>query len=260
MQRMLVGLLVFLTAVVGVLAVMLFQLQDEVDAQSRSRPSSSSRTPAPEGADPEMVAKLDRRVSALLRQIDELRAQHRETVRAIARAAPAAKPKGSDDTRIPSAREELARATRRAGDIAVTEQDEAFYIAVKNSVDRKTRIKGLFDTTMRRFDRLAANGTFLAVEGEDRKKVEAAILKYVTATDSMLTRYYRKPNEQIKALPLDQRREGSKAERETINAQAQTDLAVVLGPDQAQIVADKMLKGVRRIRPGGKNNRRRRDR
>lgn len=259
MQRMLVGLLVFLTAAVGVLAVMLFQLQDDVDAQSRSRPSSSSRTPAPQGADPELVAKLDRDVSALLRQIDELRAQHRETVRAIARGATAGRPKGSDDTRIPSAKEELVRSTRRADGIAVTERDEAFYIAVKDSVDRKRRIKGLFETTMRRFDRLAANGTFQAVEGEDRKRVEAAILKYVTGSDSMLTRYFRRPNEQIKALPVEQRREAVNAERDTIAAQAQMDLAVVLGPDQAQIVADKLLKTVRRL-PGGNRIRRRRER
>ena len=93
MQRMLVGLLVFLTAVVGVLAVMLFQLQDEVDTQSRMRPRISSRTPSAVGADPEQVAKLDRRVSALLRQIDELRAEHRETVRAMANGTKRSEPR-----------------------------------------------------------------------------------------------------------------------------------------------------------------------
>ena len=258
MQRMLVGLLVFLTAVVGALAVMLFQLQDQVDSK-QARASAPARTSDTQGADPERVAKLERRVTGLLRQIEALREQHRATVRALAKGVPS-DGKGSDDPRIQVPESGLTNAARRADRISVTKQDEAFYLAVKKSVDRKQRIENTFRATMRRLDRFAIAGTIQPIEGEDRKQVEKATLKYVTSSEDLMARYYRSPNEQVKALPVEQRREAVTQERETILVQFQNDLATVIGAEDAQAVTSRMLKGVRRIRPQGKNNLRRRKR
>jgi hypothetical protein len=248
MQRMLVGLVLFLTLAVGVMAILMLDLQDRVDSVSGTRPGTApARRTGGGDAHPIQVSTLEARIDSLLKQIEELRKEQRNTVSLLSRT-PTTSTKSTE--RIPAevtTEPGLAGAERHAGDIRVTEQDEAFYLAVKESVDRKRRIEAQVDNTMRRIDRLAEQNAIQPVEGEARRKVERAIVKYTAAADDLLTRYFRKPNDQLKAMPVDQRREAVRSERDTIVATATQELTAAVGQADAEVIHEKLLKNVRRI-------------
>ncbi|MHC4341287.1 MAG: hypothetical protein ACYSX0_13885, partial [Planctomycetota bacterium] len=86
MQRMLVGLVLFLTAAVGLLGIMVYNLSRDMDAVSRRRVAAGGgRRAADEGVDPTRVASLEGQLADLSKQYMRLRKEWEKERKAGAR-------------------------------------------------------------------------------------------------------------------------------------------------------------------------------
>jgi hypothetical protein len=247
MQKMLVGLVLVLTVAVGALGVAVLNLSDQIAAGSR-RGAVVARKGAEEPAvHREEIDTLLKQVSKLTRELESVRADQRQTASALARSL--ARRSGSDsgpkgDGRIDDKAPDLNRPLSDPN-FAVTAEDEAWYTAVKEAVDRKRRIKGQLTNTMRRIDRLASSGAINPVPATERAGVEKIVLNYVTAADDLLTRYVRKPSEELKALAGDQRREAMRKDRDEIVKEAERELLPILGDVDTQTIVERTLRSRR---------------
>jgi hypothetical protein len=251
MQRMIVGLVLFLTVAVGVLAVVSFNLHQRLDSRlpRRSGEESARRAAA--------SSPLAERLSVLERQLDELREEvvwlrrEQETLRnARLATARGAREEGAPSSAPVAERPPAASGEEAAifgtdaqrgpdGDFVITEEEEAYFMAIQRRVERRRRIDGLTRSLMRRVDRMATNGDIGALREETRREVERVVRDYVRAGEDIVARYVRNPAEDVKDLGSEEKREAMRAEREVVITSAQQALANVLGPQDAATVAEK---------------------
>ena len=252
MQKMLVGLVLVLTVMVGALGVAVLNLSDRVSAGSRRGTVTARKGVEDRSVQREEIESLLKQVGILTRELESVRSAQRKTAAALARRVArgdASANGGSDGPRDGNARIDgdgpgLTRPDGGPGTV-VTPEDEAWYTAVKESVDRKRRIQGQLTNTMRRIDRLATSGAIVALPDNQRADVEKVVLDYVTAADDLLTRYVRKPTDELKALPAAQRREAMNKDRDEIVREAELALAPLLGDADTQTIVERTLRSRR---------------
>ena len=248
MQRMLTGLVVVLAAFVGILGIAVLNLWSDISAlQSRrgSEGSGSRGLVVQEGPDSIRVKELEGRVTTLQREIGHLR----NSVRAARNDAAAAVARRDDDDRDdrldgPSSDIVLTAPDRQkdgAGKFLISEEDEDFFIAIQDRVQRRRRIDGMTRNVMRRVDRLASRGEIQALPDDRREVVEKTIRKYVVAGDDLVTTYVRDPVERIRGMTSEERRDMLANERSDLVAAAQQDLVPLLGEIDAAKVAEQSL-------------------
>ena len=273
MQRMLVGLVLFLTVVVGILGVVVLDLAGEVDDRRVTRPSVAVRPSEPGSTvHASRVQTLEDRMAGLLRAIDKLkvrteRAENearaaRTEARRARKALAAAGVEGPLDP-DPSATGtgtglDGDRGLNEDGTFQVTEQDMDYFLAVQRRVERKRRIAGMTRNVMRRIDRMADKGEISALSDDLRGKVEETIHSFVAEGDDLVTRYIRQPDAEVEAMSADERRERMTEVRDRIVAEAQRALEPLIGNQDAGIVAENSLQNPWGVRLRG--SKRRRDR
>ena len=247
MQRLLVGLVVFLTAAVGVLGITTYNLSEEVGGQrQRSQTVPGRRVVTAESSDTTRVEALERRTSGLRQEIERLRRQvAARPMVAAPRSADAGGPSaGAEDVRVADT-DGLLTAARRdrdaAGNFVLTEADEELFLALEQRAQRRRRIESTTRNVMRRIERLAQKGEIQAIPPTDTAKVEGVLKRYVEAGDDLISRYLRKPSEDIRALSLNDRRAQLAAERDQLVEQAAAELGPLVGTADAVTVAETSL-------------------
>ncbi|MHC4134186.1 MAG: hypothetical protein ACYS0K_04295 [Planctomycetota bacterium] len=245
MQRMLVGLVVFLTAAVGVLAIATYNLSEEVGTLRQRSPAGPGRRVVVESPDTARIEKLERHTSGLLQEIDRLR--RKVAVRPVVAPRPSAETgpsAGSEDARVPDS-EGLLTAARRdrdpSGKFVLTDEDEELFLALEKRAQRRRRIESTTRNVMRRVERLAQKGEIQAISPTDNAKVEGVLRRYVEAGDDLISRYLREPSEDIKALSLNDRRQQLAGDRDQLVEQAALELAPLVGAADATTVAEASL-------------------
>jgi len=246
MQRMLVGLVVFLTAAVGLLGITTYNLSEEVGGlRQRNQSGPGRRVVAAEAPDTARVEALERRTSGLLQEIERLR--RRVAARpmvAAPRSAEAGSSAGSEDVRVADT-EGLLTAARRdrdaGGKFILTEEDEELFLALEKRAQRRRRIDSTTRNVMRRIERLAQKGEIQAIPPTDTAKVEGVLKRYVEAGDDLISRYLREPSEDIRALSLNDRRAQLAAERDELVERAASELSSLVGAADATTVAETSL-------------------
>ncbi|MHC4548173.1 MAG: hypothetical protein ACYTEZ_05285 [Planctomycetota bacterium] len=253
MQRMLVGLVVFLTAAVGVLAIATYNLSSEVDSlrQARTFEGGTVRRPVEPSPDAARISTLEERLARLTREVERAGRPAAATPPLAARepvppsTGEAPRPRAEVDSAL-SASE---RPRDAEGRFVLTEQDEELFLALQQRAERRRRIDATTRNIMRRLDRMATKGDIQVLQ--DREKVEAVLKNYITAGDDLVTRYLRQPPADIKALDPQERREQLGAERDRLVEQAQLDLEPLLGQQDAAAVAEASLQNPWGRRLGG---------
>ena len=250
MQRMLVGLIVVLTAAVGALAVATINLYlDDTGAEPR-RQAAPSRTPGEVAVDPRRLSVLEERLASLRDENEGFRTRQKELERLVARLREAPPPQGGStdgsgggpapsgwNTYPPG--EERPRAAD--GGFVITEEDEAYFEEVQRRIQERRRVDNLARGAMARIERLARTGEIAAVPEESRDKVEGIVKKYVQASDSIVRQYFRNTDDEVRKLTSDQKRELVQDKREVLRADLQRDLEPVLGAADASRAAESVL-------------------
>jgi len=269
MQRMLVGMVLFLTLVMGILAIVVIDLSGAVSDRQLDRPGSvPSRTGADEPAvRPEQMAKLEARLADLYRDSaqlterlgrteSELRAARAELRRLRQAGAgdgaadPAAGDSGDD-------RPYLSEPERNPdGEFDISQQDEEFFLAVQKRIEKKRRVSGLTRNVMRRIDRMADKGEIGNVDDETRLEIEQTVRSFVAAGDDIVTRYIREPTEELRLMDSEKRRDEMSDARDKLVAEAQRALTPVLGDVDAAAVAQASLQNPWGVRLRGDRFRR----
>jgi len=257
MQRTLVGLVVFLTAAVGALALAVFSLFGKLDERPLAQPSrvaarpvATPRDSADEAARSARLTGLERGQARLTSEIKDLKRRLERILSLQARrSAPA--PVGASGNGSPLPPDSVAVGPKRdlLGNFIVAPEDEEYFMAVQKRVERRRRIDGMTRNLMRRIDRMEQNGDITALDPGVREKVETALRRYVVGGDDLVTKWVREPGEEIRAMSQQQRREEMGAERATIAEEAQRALEASLGPELAQKIGERVLQsswGVRR--------------
>jgi hypothetical protein len=242
---MLVGLVVFLTAAVGVLAVTTYNLSEEVGALRQRNPVGPGRRVVAETPDSARIEKLERHTSGLLQDVERLRRK------VAARPAfvphpPAAEgaPERSEEVRIPDTEGLLTAAGRdrdQSGKFVLTDEDEELFLALEKRAQRRRRIESTTRNVMRRIDRMSQKGQIQTIPPTDRTKVENVLSRYVEAGDDLITGYLREPSDEVRALSLTDRRTQLSTARDELVAQAANELAPLLGTADATAVAEASL-------------------
>jgi hypothetical protein len=246
MQRMLVGLVVFLTAAVGLLGITIYNLSDEVGSlRQRAQTGAGRRAVAAEAPDMARVEALERRTSEILREIERLR--RRVAARPLVVPAPSGEADssaGSEGARVPDTEGLLTAAGRdrdAGGKFVLTDEDEELFLALEKRAQRRRRIESTTKNVMRRIERLAQKGEIQAISPTDTEKVEGVLKRYVEAGDDLISRYLREPSADIRALSLTDRRAQLAAERDQLVEQAATELSSLVGTADANTVAEASL-------------------
>ena len=165
MQRMLVGLVLFLTLVVSALGIMVFDLRSELTDLGKARaPEGVGREPVAENPDAGRIDSLDQRLSQLLNEVKVLR-------RRRAAAPPrAAAPSGADRPAAPPALASgggFLTASERVrdsnGEFMLTEADEELFLALQQRAQRRQRVESTTRGVMRRLDRMAEKGEMASI-------------------------------------------------------------------------------------------------
>ena len=245
MQRMLVGLVIFLTAGVGVLAIATHNLSEEVGTLRGRSPAAPARRVIAESADSGRIETLERHTSRLRQEVERLR--RKVAVRPLvapppgATAAPAA---GSEDARVPDTEGMLTAARRERdldGKFVLTDEDEELFLALEKRAQRRRRIDSTTKNVMRRIDRMAQKGEIQAIPAQDNAKVKVVLRRYVEAGDDLISRYLREPSADIQALSLNDRRQQLAGDRDQLVEQAAAELSPLVGSTDATSVAEASL-------------------
>ena len=262
MQRMLVGLVLFLTLVVSALGIMVFDLRSELTDLGKARaPEGVGREPVAESPHAGRIDSLDQRFSQLLNEMKVLR-----------RRSAAAPPRVAAPSNVdrPAAPPALAagggflNATDRVrdgnGEFMLTEADEELFLALQQRAQRRQRIESTTKGVMRRIDRMADKGEMAAIPEADRANVRAVIKRYVASGEDMMRHYVRQPSEATRLLTFEERRTQYGAERDELVAQATLELAPLLGEADAAKAAEAGLQSPwgRRLGAGRRNSARKR--
>jgi hypothetical protein len=264
MQRMLVGMVLFLTLIVGILIIVVVDLSGEISDRRLDRPGATgARTGGGEPTvRPEEVAKLESRlgdlslqsnrlVDRLGRTESELRAARAE-IRRLKRGDAGADEPLPEDGGDP--RPFLDDPTRNeSGEFDITEEDEEYFVAIQRRIERKRRVTGLTRNVMRRIDRMVEKGEIATVAPDVRTEIEQTVRSFVAAGDDIVTRYVREP---VEKLSSDERRDRMSDERDKLVAEAQTALTPLLGESDAALVAQASLQNPWGVRLRGDRSRR----
>jgi hypothetical protein len=262
---MLVGMVLFLTLIVGILIIVVVDLSGEISDRRLDRPGSiGSRTGSGEPAvRPEEMAKLESRLGDLARQSNRLveRLGRTEKDLRAARAEVSRLRRGSaDGTDGPlpeesgDARPFLDGPTRNeAGEFDITEEDEEYFAAIQKRIERKRRVTGLTRNVMRRIDRMVDKGEIGTVDESVRAEIEQTVRSFVASGDDIVTRYVRNP---VETLSPDERKTRMSDERDKLVAEAQSALTPLIGEQDAALVAQASLQNPWGVRLRGDRSRR----
>lgn len=259
MQRMLVGLVVFLTAAVGVLGITTYNLSEEVGSLRQRSSAGSGRRVVTETPDAERIAKLERDSSRLLQEVERLR--RKVASRPLVVPPPRDEDGSSAGSEAAPARvvdtESLLTGARRdrdaEGKFVLTDEDEELFLALEKRAQRRRRIESTARNIMRRVERLGQKGDIQPIAAQDKDKVEGVLRRYVEAGDDLITRYLREPTGDIQALSINDRRQQLSADRDQLVEQAAQELSPLLGSADAQLVAETSLQSPWGRRPDGLN-------
>lgn len=245
MQRMLVGLVVFLTAAVGVLGITTYNLSEEVGSLRQRKPAGSGRRVVAETPDSGRIEKLEREMRLAQQEVERLR--RKVAARPIVVPAPqeeTGSAAGSEPIRVPDTEALLTGAGRERdakGKFVLTDEDEELFLALEKRAQRRRRIDSTTRNVMRRIERLGQKGDIQPIPPQDKSKVEGMLRRYVEAGDDLITRYLREPPDDIKALSINDRRQQLASERDQLVERAAQELSPLLGSADAQAVADASL-------------------
>jgi len=262
MNRMLIVLVVLLTASMGGLWVYVLDLQAQVDANpGRAQRAESTHAAAPDTAAREEIESLEARIRNL------------ENAKRIASARDSIKPASTmtrTDDNPSSAPADLGLVQRPTGEIdrdgnyAFTDGEVEYAMALNREVSRRQRVASMTRSYMRRIDRMIANNEISQLPDESRAKVEQAISSYVEKSQEYFTTVFRNPSPEILALDRDQRREMISTESERLKQETTIELQTLLSQTDAEAIAGTLtlrnLRGDNRRSLGGQNNNRRRNR
>jgi hypothetical protein len=254
MQRMLVGLVVFLTAAVGVLAITTYNLSEEVGTLRQRNSGASGRRAIAESPDAERIAKLERHTSGLVQEVERLR--RKLAARSVVVPPPSgdsASTAASEDSGYRPDTEGLLTASRHErdsrGKFVLTQEDEELFLALEKRAQRRRRIESTTRNVMRRIERLAQRGEIQAIPDADKPKVEDVLGRYVEAGDDLITNYLREPSDEVRALSISDRRQQLGADRDELVQRAAQELAPLVGSSDAVKVAEASLQS-----PWGRRN------
>ncbi len=262
MNRMLIVLVVLLTAGMGGLWVYVLDLQAQVDANpGRAQRAESTHAAAPDTAAREEIESLKARIRNL------------ENAKRIASARDSIKPASAmtrTDDSTSSAPADLGLVERptgaldRDGNYAFTDGEVEYAMALNREVSRRTRIASMTRSYMRRIDRMIANNEISQLPDESRAKVESAISSFVGKSQEYFTTVFRNPSPEILALDRNQRREMITTESERLKQETTIELQTLLSQTDAEAIAGTLTlrnaRGDNRRSFGGQNNNRRRNR
>lgn len=265
MQRLLIGLVLFLTAAVGVLGVTVYNLSSEIDTSARRSASLRPRESVTAGVPPARVETLEQRMARVVRDLDKLQSEWKRLERdaRAARIRAATEPREAADGETGAVAspgvDPIDRPRDVNGEIIITAEDEARFVALQKRVERRRRIEGMTKNVMRRVESLEKRGEIQALTDENRAKLEAVLHRYVVAGDDLVTRYVRDPDAQAQALTSEQKRDEMAKAREEMVAAAMVDLEAILGPTDATTVGERSLRAYggwrRNSRPGMRTRR-----
>ncbi len=260
MQKLLVGLILALTAAVGALWVSHSSLSEDIDAKLQRRTSGPSRGTASEEVHAAQLRALETRLKNLGAEVSKLRAENSDLVGAfdrLRRARPVSTKSKDPNATGAEGDPRLALPGRdNEGDYAFTQEDEEYFMALQKRVERRRRLEGMTRNLMRRIDRLVRNNEMTAMGDGVREKVESAIRVYVESNDDLVTVFVREPSADVKSLSPEERRNRLNDEREKINNETQRVLAGVIGSDSAALVVERTVARTSSVRRGiGRRNR-----
>jgi hypothetical protein len=247
---MLVALVVILTAAVGVLGVATVNLYLGSGPSSSGRQASPARAFPGEAVDPRRFEVMEERLASLRDENEGLQEQIADLNRMVVRLRegpaagapappnPAAGTEGDPPAGYPYA---SGRERDAAGGFVITPEDEAFIEEVQHRIRERQRFDGLTRNAMSRLDRRARTGELAEIPADRRDQVEAIVRKYVTASDAVVNRYLRSPDENDAPLAPDERRDRVQDERTQLAAQLQRDLEPLLGAEDARRAADTVI-------------------
>lgn len=247
MQRLLVGLVVFLTAAVGVLGITTYNLSEEVGTLRQRNSGSSARRVVAETPDTGRIAKLEQNMRLAQQEVERLR--RKVAARPLVVPPPqdeAGSSAGPEATaaRMPDTEAQLTAAGRERdaqGKFILTDEDEELFLALEKRAQRRRRIDSTTRNVMRRIERLGQKGDIQPIPVQDKAKVESVLRRYVEAGDDLITRYLREPPGDIQALSINDRRQQLSADRDQLVEHAARELSPLVGSADAQIVAEASL-------------------
>lgn len=251
MQRMLVGLVVILTAAVGALGVATVNLYLDGGSQPSARQPVPARTAAAEAVDARRFQVLEERLAAMRDENEVQQRRIAELDRLVARlreqpssGSTSAEPSPGGGPGLDGAATypwTTGRERDASGNFIVTPEDEAFVEEVQRRIRERQRVEGMTRNAMSRLDRLARTGEMAEIPAEKRGKVEEIVRKYVLASDAVVNRFLRSPDEAERALGAEERRDRVQDERVVLSADLQRDLEPLLGAEDARRAADTVI-------------------
>lgn len=251
MQKMLVILVLALTGAVAILSFSVYSLSSDLDGLRLSQGRSRLRTQPRRDLDPAPVptsSSVDQRELQSLRiKVSDLSSKYgqvrQQLDRTLARlAAYKVRDEDGEGFEEPDGAPLPGRSRGTDGNWDISADEIEYAIALQKKVDRKRRLDSMVRSVTRRLDGLIEKGELEAIPEEQRERFDDTVARYLTASDDLMTRYFREPTEEIRALEAKDRRELLKTEREALQTQAQTDLGALLSGEQAETVADAMFR------------------
>lgn len=241
MQRLLVGLVLVLLVAVATLGIAVYKLGDNAATAARQPPATRPALPPHDPAAAAREAEFERRITLLQ---DELTAVKRElrSRREIPAASPL--PSGSGGGGMGEGGLVAAPGVRPRdanGHLVVTEEDAEFFAKVQERVLRQQRIDSQARSAMLRVDRMAQRGEIQPLAEDRRREVELVLRKFISAGDDLSARLLRSPDEEVRGLTSEQRRDELTQARSQLLAAAQQDLEPMLGVDDARKIAEESL-------------------
>ncbi|MFQ5843428.1 MAG: hypothetical protein ACE5JG_00400, partial [Planctomycetota bacterium] len=236
MNRMLVVLVVLLTAGLGVEWVYTLDLKGEIDSlrgRRSQRPAAGSEA-APDAATSEEIEGLRARVRRLemdlaRRSVGAPRASEGGAGERVADASP-----GSGTAAAPEVRRSVD------GAFEFTEAEIEHAMALSREVGRRQQIDRMTRGYMRAIDRLAARGEISALPKEKRDGVEEAVKRFVAGSQTTMTSMFRDPTPEIAALEPTQRRELLRNELDRLRQDAQIEIAAHTSQTDAEKITQSL--------------------
>ena len=252
MQKMLVILVLVLIGAVAILSFSVYSLRDDLGAlrltqgrsHFRSQPRDTNAVPVPanSGVDQRELQSLRIKVADLSAKYGQVRQSLDRTLARLAayRVREEDGDGGGFDEPGGAPLPGRSRGTDGSWDISPDEIEYA--IALQKKVDRKRRLDSAVRSATRRLDGLIEKGELEPIPEEHAERFNETVARFLTESDDLMTSFFREPSEEIRQLEAKDRREMLKTERERLQAQAQNELAGMLGDEQAQTVADAMFR------------------
>jgi hypothetical protein len=245
MQRLLTALVLVLVVAVSALGVAVYKLGDASDASARQPlPTRPAVVREPSPADEARIAEQDRKIRQLLDEVASLRRElrSRPEPEGASSGSPASGGGGAvEGGPAPVVAAPGVRPRDGDGNLIITEEDVEHFAKVQEHVLRQQRIDNQTRGVMLRVDRMASRGEILPLAPDRRREIERVLRKYVAAGDDLTARYLRSPDDEVRDLTSEQRRDELTRARGALVTEAQRELDPILGPDDAHKIADEAL-------------------